>query len=148
VDAVPERLFNYSGAFAPPGRTVVQVMADTTWDHWASRAKDRPAYDAEKARVASALLGRLEAHRAGISADVEMTDVATPHTTWRYTLNHQGAWGGWLPPAKDMLKSLPRRLPGLRGFYMAGQWSTPGGSALGSMWSGRQAVQVLMHDAR
>jgi len=146
VDAVPERLFNYSGAFAPPGRTVVQCMADTTWDHWATRVKDRPAYAAEKARVAAALLGRLEAHRAGISADVEMTDVATPHTTWRYTLNHQGAWGGFLPPAKDMLRPLPRRLPGLKAFYMAGQWSTPGGSALGSMWSGRQAVQVLCRD--
>ncbi len=46
------------------------------------------------------------------------------------------------------IKALPAVLPGLKDFYMAGQWSTPGGSALGSMWSGRQAVQVMLHDAR
>jgi len=146
VRALSVRLFNYSGAFAPPGRTVVQAMFDTDWDHWAALREDRAAYDLAKEQVASDIVSRLEAHYPGITGQVELTDVVTPHTMWRYTLNDRGAYMGWLPPAEEMLKSMPRALPGLRGFYMAGQWSTPGGSALTSLYSGKQAVQVMAYD--
>jgi len=146
VKTMSVRLFNYSGAFAPPGRTVVQAMFDTDWDHWRKLREDKAAYDLAKDKVASDILSRLEAHYPGLAGQVELTDVATPHTMWRYTLNDRGAYMGWLPPAEEMTRSMPRALPGLRGFYMAGQWSTPGGSALTSMYSGRQAVQVMAYD--
>ncbi len=146
AQALSVRLFNYSGAFAPPGRTVVQAMFDADWDHWSRLREDRAAYDLAKGQVASDVLSRLEAHYPGIKGRVELTDVATPHTMWRYTLNDRGAYMGWLPSAEEMTKSMPRALPGLRGFYMAGQWTTPGGSAITSMHSGKQAVQVMAYD--
>lgn len=88
VEAISLRIFNYGPRFAPPGRTVVQVAFEADWDTWNDlRQRDRAAYNAEKARVAAELLARLERHYPGISAQVEMTDVATPATTYRYTLN-------------------------------------------------------------
>ena len=91
VEGLGLRIFNYTPGFAPAGKTVIQVAFETEWDHWNDlRVKDRGAYEAEKARVAAEALRRLEAHYPGLSAQVEMIDVATPYTTWRYTLNWQG----------------------------------------------------------
>jgi len=139
------RIFNYSSKFAPPGKTVVQATFETEWDFWNDLQQDRPGYDAEKQRVAEEILTRLEAHYPGISSLVEVTDVATPYTTWRYTLNHRGAYEGWLPTAKNMMTFIPRTLPGLANFYMAGQWVMPGGGVPICLYSGRHVIQILCH---
>jgi len=150
VDGLAVRLFNYSAKFAPPGKTVVQAMLETEWDYWNDlQRKDRPRYDAEKERVAGQVLARLDDLYPGLSSQVEMTDVATPYTTWRYTRNHRGAFMGWLPTPEAIMASIHRTLPGLRDFYMAGQWVVPGGGVPPSLFSGRHAVQLLCRrDAR
>ena len=137
------RLFNYSPKFAPLGKTVVQAAFETEWDHWEALRQDRPRYEAEKQRVARDLLARLEYLYPGLPAQVEVTDVATPCTTWRYTLNQRGAYMGWLPTPEAIMTSIPRTLPGLRDFYLAGQWVVPGGGVPPSLFSGRHAVQLL-----
>jgi len=137
------RIFNYSPRFAPPGKTVVQVTFETEWDYWNDLQKDRPRYEAEKERVAAEVLARLERHFPGIKAQVEVTDVATPYTTWRYTLNYKGAYMGWLPTPQTLMTSIPRTLPGLANFYLAGQWVLPGGGVPPCLYSGRHVVQVL-----
>jgi phytoene dehydrogenase-like protein len=145
IDGLALRLFNYSPRFAPPGKTVVQAVFETEWDFWNELQKDRPRYEAEKERVAAEALKRLEAHYPGISSLVEITDVATPHTTWRYTRNHQGAYMGWLPTPEVINTRVKRTLPGLANFYMAGQWVLPGGGVPPCLCSGRHVVQILCH---
>ncbi|MEW6034139.1 MAG: FAD-dependent oxidoreductase, partial [Chloroflexota bacterium] len=147
VPGISLRLFNYSSKFAPPGKTVVQAMFETEWEFWNELQKDRPRYEAEKVRVAAEVLRRLEAHYPGISSQVEVSDVATPYTTWRYTLNHQGAYMGWLPTPEALMAQMPRTLPGLANFYMAGQWAS-GGGVPPSLLSGRHAIQLLCHRDR
>ncbi|MBI5956240.1 MAG: NAD(P)/FAD-dependent oxidoreductase, partial [Chloroflexi bacterium] len=137
------RIFNYGAKFAPPGKTVIQAMLEMEWDFWNDLQKDRPRYEVEKERVATEVLVRLEAHYPGISSQVEMTDVATPYTTWHYTLNHKGAYVGWLPTPEAIMTLLPRTLPGLANFYMAGQWVMPGGGVPPCLYSGRHVVQIL-----
>jgi len=139
------RLFNYSSRFAPPGKTVIQAMFETEWDFWNELQKDRPRYDAEKERVAAEVLARLEAHYPGLSSQVEMTDVATPYTTWRYTRNYKGASMGWLPTPEVITTQMKRTLPGLADFYLAGQWVMPGGGVPPCLYSGRHVVQILCH---
>jgi phytoene desaturase len=146
VDGIMVRTFNYSPRFAPPGKTVVQVEFETEWDYWNDlQRKDKARYNAEKERVAAEVLQRLEAHYPGISSRVEVTDVSTPYTTWRYTLNHKGAWEGWLMTPEAIRTSIERTLPGLSGLYMAGQWVMPGGGVPSCLYSGRHAVQLLCH---
>lgn len=147
VDGFYVRIFNYSRRFAPPGKTVVQVEMDTEWDYWHDlRQRDRAGYEAVKEEAAALVLDRLERHYPGISSQVEVTDVATPYTWWRYTRNHEGAWEGWMMAAEAMTKAVERTLPGLRGFYMAGQWVMPGGGVAPCLYSGRHAVQILCRD--
>jgi len=143
VDGSPLRFFNYSDKFAPPGKTVVQVMFETNWDYWNELRKDNTTYEAEKEKVADEVLKRLEQSYPGISQLVELTDVATPYTTWRYTLNREGAYMGWLPTPEVVTSSIPRTLPGLGNFYMAGQWIVPGGGVPPCLYSGRHVIQIL-----
>ena len=143
IDGLLLRIFNYGSKFAPPGKTVIQASFETEWDLWNDLQKDRPKYDAEKQRVAEEILSRLEVHYPGVSSLVEVTDVATPYTTWRYTLNHKGAYMGWLPTAKHITAFVPRTLPGLANFYMAGQWVMPGGGVPICLYSGRHVIQII-----
>lgn len=145
VRGLAVRIFNYSQRFAPPGKTVVQVSFETGWDFWSRLREDMPRYRAEKERVAAEVLERLEAHYPGIASQVEMIDVATPYTTWRYTRNYRGAYMGWLPTPKALTTQIGRTLPGLDGFYMAGQWVMPGGGVPPTLYSGRHAVELLCH---
>jgi phytoene desaturase len=137
----------YQGpTFALPGKAVVQAAFKTDFDYWNDlQQADRARYDAEKARVAGQVLGRLESFLPGISAAVEMRDVATPYTLHRYTRNYRGASEGWLITPDNVGKPLPRTLPGLENFYMAGQWVEPGGGVPTVLGSGRQAVQLVCH---
>jgi phytoene desaturase len=138
------RLLNYSPHFAPPGKTVVQVLLDSDWEHWqALERKGNQAYEDEKARVSGEALRRLEGHFPGIGQQVEESDVATPVTTWNYTRNYRGAYMGWMPTASALMTALPRTLPGLGAFVMAGQWVVPGGGVFPCLASGRDAVRIL-----
>jgi len=148
VSGLMVRMFNYSQRFAPPGNTVVQVSFETEWDFWSQLREDLPRYRAEKERVAAEVLERLEAHYPGIASHVEMIDVATPYTTWRYTRNYKGAYMGWLPTPKALTTQIRRTLPGLDGFYMAGQWVMPGGGVPATLYSGCHAVELLCHHDR
>lgn len=139
----PLRIFNYSARFAPPGRTVVQALLHTEWNWWNDLQKDRPRYDEAKKQIAADVLERLEAHYPGLTAQVEVTDVATPYTTWRYTLNREGAFMGWIPTPQAMRTQMRKTLPGLENFYMAGQWVVPGGGVPPCLYSGRQVIQIL-----
>jgi phytoene dehydrogenase-like protein len=142
------RTFNY-GAFVPEaGKASLQASVETTWEHWAELRKDRARYDEEKERVAELLRQRLVRWVPALADGVAVTDVATPWTTWRYTRNDRGAYEGFLPEPAALMSSLPRRLPGLRSFYMAGQWTIPGGGVPTSILTGQHAVQLLCRDDR
>jgi phytoene desaturase len=143
VEALALRIFNYSDKFAPPGKTVIQASFETEWDSWNEVREDRPAYEREKERVAREVLARLEPHYPGISSQVEITDVATPYTTWRYTLNRNGAYIGWLATPEAIMTRVWRTLPGLANFYMAGQWVVPGGGVPPCLHSGRHVIEIL-----
>ncbi len=144
IDGFPLRFFNYGTQFSPPGKTVVQVLLITDWKYWNDLLQsDREKYEAAKKAVTAETLARLEVHYPGITSQVEVTDIATPYTTWRYTLNHEGAFMGWAPTPKALRTPLKKTLPGLDNFYMAGQWVMPGGGVPPCFYSGRHVIQLL-----
>ncbi len=135
------RIYNDDPAFAPPGHCVVQAMCPGDYDWWAKRGGD---YHDTKAEVAARALEIVAPHVPGLTPDViRMTDVATPLTYWRATRSWRGSFEGWMPASKDYATHVPKSLPGLEGFYMAGQWVEPGGGVPTALMSGRQLVQIL-----
>jgi phytoene dehydrogenase-like protein len=140
------RVLNQDPTMAPPDKTTLVVMLNDDYAYWRALANDREAYEAEKARVADAVVAALDQRWPGLAAQVEMVDVATPLTFERYTGNWQGSFEGWmLTPqnASTVMKPLAQTLPGLRRFTMCGQWVEPGGGLPTSVLSGRRLVRAL-----
>jgi phytoene dehydrogenase-like protein len=139
------RVCNDDPALAPPGHSVVQAMLGTDYDWWATRGT---GYQAAKEEVAKVALEQIEHALPGIREQVRMTDVATPLTYWRLTRSWRGAYEGWRPSLESVFGHVHKKLAGLEGLYMAGQWVEPGGGVPTAVMSGRQAVQLVCADDR
>ncbi len=134
------RIFNDEPSVAPEGHTVVQLLASTDYDWWATRGS---RYGAEKDAVAHSGLRLLETYLPGISESTRMIDVVTPLTFWRNARSWRGAFEGWMPTPETFFSHVDKTLPGLDGFYMAGQWVEPGGGVPTALMSGRQLMQII-----
>lgn len=134
-------IFNFDSTFAPPGKSVLTVMLESSFAHWDALRKDMVRYNAEKAIIASDVISALDKRFPGLARQVEMVDVATPYTFYRYTGNWQGSYEGWLP--QNMMLQMKKTLPGLENFYMIGQWVSPGGGLPSGLMTGRHVIQML-----
>lgn len=144
VDVLRLRVFSYAPTFAPAGKTVLQAIFEVPWAHWATLAEHSPsAYQEEKDRMVREVVRRLEVHFPGIARQVELSDVATPYTVWRYTGNSEGSYAGWLPTPEALATAISRRVAGMERLFLAGHWCAPGGGVAASLASGRQAVQLI-----
>ena len=72
-----------------------------------------------------------------------MWDVATPLTFERYTGNRNGSIIGWDVTTQTAFKRIPKTLPGLQNFWMAGQWVELGGGIPMVALSGRNVIQLI-----
>ncbi len=142
-DRLYVRVCNDDEALAPQGHSVVQAMLATDYEWWATRGT---GYGAAKDAAARLALAQLEPHFPGLRAAVRMTDVTTPLTYWGMTRSWRGAYEGWMPNASGFFGHVKKKLAGLDGFYMAGQWVEPGGGVPTAVMSGRQAIQLVCHD--
>ena len=137
------QIYNFDPTLAPEGKTVLKVQFNTDYDYWYKLRQEPERYREEKERIADQVVALLDRRFPGLAADVEMRDVATPITWERYTGNWRGSYEGWLPKPGFLLNRMSKTLPGLRDFYMAGQWVEPGGGMPTAVMSGRNVIQVI-----
>jgi len=139
------RIANYDPTLAPEGKTLITCMVKTNnYKYWVDlRNEDRQRYDSEKKRICDFFIEQLDKELGGIRENLEMTDISTPATLIRYTHNWKGSVEGWMVTKETGFNSLPKDLPGLKDFYMAGQWVEPGGGVPSAFFSGRNLVQVI-----
>jgi phytoene dehydrogenase-like protein len=144
-DRLAVRFFTFDPASAPPGKTAAGVMIETPNDaYWTGLRAERPeAYAAEKKTTAEKVIAALDGVFPGLRDDVEVVDVATPHTILRYTNNWHGSYEGWRAKVGTFGKKMARTLPGLSGFYMVGQWVNPGGGLPPCGIDGRNLAKKL-----
>ena len=145
LDRLDIEVYNFDDTLAPKGKTVIKVMLEASYAHWQSLLQtDSARYKEEKQRIAAIILALLEQRFPGISAQVEMTDVATPVTIERFTSNWKGlqAWGVPGEPLA-MLKGFTRTLPGLQNLYMVGQWAEATIGLPTAIVSSRRAIQNI-----
>lgn len=143
---LPVHIFNQDPTLAPPGKTSLVVMLFESYEYWKELAQDRAVYEKKKGQVARTVVELLNQRFPGISQQVEMVDVATPLTFEHYTGNWKGSFEGWLFTPQNsftLMKRMRQTLPGLKNFFMCGQWVEPGGGLPVSVMSGRRLVQTL-----
>jgi len=146
IDNLYYRIINFDPTLAPEGKTLVSCMVHTyNYKYWQDlRESDYPRYKREKKRVADFVTDQLDRELKGIKDKIEMTDVCTPATIIRYTGNWKGSFEGWMVTRETGFNSLPKQLPHLDDFYMAGHWVQPGGGIPAVFYSGRNLAQVLV----
>jgi phytoene dehydrogenase-like protein len=135
----------FDRTLAPAGRSVIEIIVRSNYSYW-QRIYGRRLYDTEQAQVSGIILDHLENWLPGIKQDIEFVDEATPLSYERYTGNWLGSTCGWLMTKETMpmlIKGIPKTLPGLGNFYLAGQWVEPGGSVPLAAASGRNVIQML-----
>lgn len=144
-ESIGVKHYGFDPSLAPAGKSSVVVMLKSEHSYW-HRIYARRLYDTEQSQVAGIVINYLESLYPGISEKIEVRDVATPMSYERYTGNWLGSTCGWLL-TKDtmrlMIQGLPKTVPTLENFYMAGQWVEPGGSVPVVAMSGRNAVQLM-----
>ncbi len=126
-------------SLAPVGEHIVTATTLIPYDLGAS-------WRTEKARYADRLLEELEAVFPGVRAHITFAEGASPRTMERYTLNLTGAIYGWeVSPKQVGRRRLPHVTP-IRGLYLSGHWTQPGGGVYGVVASGLETARVVVGD--
>jgi phytoene dehydrogenase-like protein len=140
--------YTYDPTLAPEGKCVVTVkFYSKNGNYWIGlRRSDPEEYKRQKTAFAEEIIGILEKKFGRIRDAIEETDIATPATYHRYTNNWQGSTQGWLP-GKNFIAPSPVNvvIPGLQAFYLAGQWTQPGGGLPVAIKSARTVAQMICH---
>jgi len=136
-------IYNFDPTLAPPGKTVLDVKLYADYDYWKNLKQNPRRYKAEKEKVAKQVIDLLEQRFPGLAGQIEMLDVATPMTWERYTGNWRASFEGWLITTRTFGMSMSKTLPGLKDFYMCGQWVEPGGGVPSAALSARNLIQVI-----
>jgi phytoene dehydrogenase-like protein len=131
----------FDPSMAPPGKTVIVIRYESQWDLWKDLKEEE--YLKEKQQIENDARLLLEKHIPEVSGKIEVIDVATPLTDVRYTGVWKGSYEGFLPSSKNLMSNLKPTLPGLNGFYMAGQWLAPGGGLPPAGQTGKWAIQLI-----
>ena len=122
---------------APPGEHLLTAMTLIPYNLAAS-------WRAEKEQHAEALLNQVESVIPGFKDHITFAEGASPRTMERYTLNTTGAIYGWEQSPEQVGRNrLGHRTP-IRGLFLSGHWTQPGGGVVGVMASGLQTAQIAL----
>jgi len=140
-------------SLAPAGKgtLTIYIAAEIEYgDHWKTGGgleRGRPyrrfkeAYAEEAlARVEEVLAIRLREH-------IEVLDIATPVTHWRYTGNHRGSLMGGRPTSANMRNRVARYRTPVKGLLLGGQWAEYGGGVPVATRAGANSALLVLKQA-
>lgn len=143
---------NLFEGYSRPGTSNLMLLFLCGYDPWRKfeadyRAGRKAAYDQEKARWADILIKRAEEKVIpGLSSMVEVREVATPLTNWRFTGNTEGAIYGFEQSMNNaFMERIDNRTP-VKGLYLSSAWGSPGGGYAGVLRAGESTFQKMMED--
>jgi phytoene dehydrogenase-like protein len=136
--------YYFDPTMAPEGKSVIVMRFESPWELW--KDMDRDQYGNEKERIELDAKAILEKRFPGITDNIEVCNVATPLTDVNYTGVWKGSYEGFMPSSKNLMDNIDPAIPGLRKFYMAGQWLFPGGGLPPAGQSGKWAIQYICKD--
>ncbi len=146
-DRIDVEIFNFDPSLAPPGKTVVKAVMESSYDYWQKLSEDTNAYNEEKEKIADIIAEKLEKRFPGLKNQIEAVDVVTPISVEHFTAAYRGCSVPWPAPkeiAKEVTKNgVSKTLPGLEGFHMVGQWAGALYSSTQVSLMGRELIRQL-----
>lgn len=145
---------HYCKSLAPKDHSLVECIYAADFSYWDDlRTQNRSLYKIKKQEVIAFVSEFMENLYPGFLENVEIIEVATPSTMKRYTGNFKGSTFAWkaFSEAEDISDEIVHKrrmqLPGLKNFYMTGQWVQGGGLPRAAL-SGRYVAQYVCADRK
>jgi phytoene dehydrogenase-like protein len=132
---------------APAGRSVVSSEFMANYNFWVDASSEFGRYDFERYKYADFVIKALDGLAPGASEKIDAIEVITPSSIISLTGTRKGAYRGFQRSMKFPETRLKRTIEELKGFYMAGQWTAPGGGVAEAALTGREAVQLACASA-
>jgi phytoene dehydrogenase-like protein len=130
-------------ALAQGGKSAGAICCIDYLPHW--EGMDRNDYEKKKNDVAAVFTSRLEKIIPGISNLIEYSEVGTPLTIKRYTLNTGGAVYGF---AQNPLRKSSDNLKKPENLHFASAWGRTGGGFSGAIFGGYMCAFNILRKRR
>jgi prolycopene isomerase len=129
----------YEPAMAPPGGEVliVQKVLEMNYDAVGD-------WSAHKADLEAFIFANLERVLPGLGEHIVVKASASANTSWRFTLNHQGAMLGWMMSPEQLGQGRPGIETGIDGLFLVGHWTRPGGGITPVIVSAEQVARAVV----
>ncbi|HLX10160.1 MAG TPA: NAD(P)/FAD-dependent oxidoreductase [Thermoanaerobaculia bacterium] len=131
----------YEPAMAPPGGQVLIVQKVVEMDYAAVEANG--GWPRHKQAIDGFILGQLERLLPGFGRRIVVRSSASAHTSWRFTLNYQGAMLGWEMSPEQVGAGRPALTGPVAGLYTVGHWTRPGGGITPVIVSAQQVARLV-----
>lgn len=143
------RSFDFDEAAAPGGGSSVMVLGEAPFDYWVKLRKDNISeYGNQKKQLANAVADEIEKRYPGFKSAITVVDVSTPATYARLTNAYRASYEGFLPTPKALSVSIKKRIPGLKNFYICGQWTTAGGGICTAVFDGKKIASAVAKEIK
>jgi phytoene dehydrogenase-like protein len=131
----------YEPAMAPPGGQVAILQKVVEMDYDGTEAAG--GWPRHKQEIEDYLMAGLERIMPGVGARAAVRCSASARTSWRFTLNHQGAMLGWEMSPEQLGAGRPDITGPLDGLFTCGHWTRPGGGITPVIVSAQQAAGAI-----
>ncbi|WP_078392756.1 phytoene desaturase family protein [Shouchella patagoniensis] len=122
-------------SLAPEGKHTVALTTLVPYDIGQNWKEVKPIYQDRMIEMAESLI-------PGLSENLEWVESATPLTMERYTKNSFGSIYGWEQSGAQM-NARPQHETPIKGLYISGQWTDPGGSVVSVILSGSKLAKKI-----
>jgi len=109
----------HDASLAPTGKQSLMLVFNSPF-------KTEQYWENEKIRLGDRLLKKAEDIVGKLSDYLQLKDIATPLTLFRYTLNYQGAAYGWAAISSQISRSLISHESEIEGLFLSGHWCMRG----------------------
>lgn len=141
-DALRFKLFAptlYEPAMAPHGEQILIVQKVLEMDYESIRDWSR-----HKQEIETFIFTHLERVLPGIGEHIVVKSSASARTSWRFTLNHQGAMLGWEMSPDQLAEGRPTPETAIRNLYCVGHWTQPGGGITPVIVSAQRVARAIL----
>ena len=131
---------------APQGKGTLNIMTMDSYADWKNLSFED--YKRRKQEVVEKLVRRAEKYLPGLSGNIEVTEIATPRTMETFGSSPEGAIYGFAQNVKQSGIMRLSQETRVRGLFLAGAWTRPGGGVHGCFISGISAANLALRYIR
>lgn len=129
-------------SLVPEGKGSLLIMTYDDYANWKDLNEEE--YKLHKQRVTQKLIERAQNYLPGLRDQIEIIEAATPLTFARYGSSPEGAIYGFAQTAEQAGINRLKQKTLIRGLFLTGAWTFPGGGVHGCFVSGIEAAKLAL----